>query len=455
MTTTGDTLAAARQLLADLSPTALSALRDDELGAFLSEVEAVGRLADAMRVAGAGELDHRSRRSLGAEGLARRNACSRPEYLLERISGVSQAEAARRIRLSRQLRPSTALDGSPEPAPFPLVGTALDSGELDIDAALAITVNLSRASDRADHEQLAAAEAQLVESAQHLSADLVAAKAKMWRDALDPDGTAPRESRIHEKRRFGIGRETIDGLTPFGGLAEPEFAALLRSAVSERTAPARQPRFLDPDDTSDGGDAVDDFPVDPRTSEQRAYDVVQGLLTAGIRSDGASRTPLHSVATVGVIVRASDLEDESGPAWLDDVREPISAALAAQLACDGGVRLIGVGDNGEPLWLGRRERFHTAAQRAALAARDGGCVFPGCPAPPSWCHAHHVLPWSRGGPTDIDNGVLLCAHHHRLIHAGDYELRMRDGLPEMLSPRWVDPQQIWRPVGGARWRQVS
>jgi hypothetical protein len=227
----------------------------------------------------------------------------------------------------------------------------------------------------------------------------------MWRDALDPDGTAPRESRIHEKRRFGIGRETIDGLTPFGGLAEPEFAALLRSAVSERTAPARQPRFLDPDDTSDGGDAVDDFPVDPRTSEQRAYDVVQGLLTAGIRSDGASRTPLHSVATVGVIVRASDLEDESGPAWLDDVREPISAALAAQLACDGGVRVIGVGDNGEPLWLGRRERFHTAAQRAALAARDGGCVFPGCPAPPSWCHAHHVILWSRGGPTDLDNGA--------------------------------------------------
>jgi hypothetical protein len=402
MTTTGDTLTTARQLLAGLSPVGLSALSDDELGAHLSDVEAVGRLLDAMRVAGASELDHRSRSSLGAEGLARRNACSRPEYLLERITGVSQAEAARRIRLSRQLRSSTALDGRQEPAPFPLVSAALDSGEIDVDAALAITVNLSRASDRADLDQLAAAEARLVEAAQHLSADLVAGEAKLWRDALDPDGTLPREKRIHEKRRFSIGRETIDGLTPFGGLAEPEFAALLRSAVSERTAPSRQPRFLDPDDI---GDEADPLCVDPRTNEQRAYDVLQGLLTAGVRADGASRTPLHSVATVGVIVRAGDLANGSGPAWLDDVREPISAALAAQLACDGGVRLIGVGDTGEPLWLGRRERFHTAAQRAALAARDGGCVFPGCPAPPSWCHAHHVIPWSRGGPTDIDNGT--------------------------------------------------
>lgn len=320
-----------------------------------------------------------------------------------------------------------------------------------MDAALAITTNLKRAADRADLTLLAAAEASLVDSARMVSADLVAGQARVWRDGLDPDGTVPRADRIHEQRRFSIGRENADGLTPFGGLAEPVFAAMLRSAISERTAPSRRPRFLDPDDTADAGSV----PLDGRSREQRAYDVLQGLLTAGIRSERTTRSPLHGVATVSVVVRASDLADETGPAWLDDVREPISAALAAELACDGGARLIAVGDNGQPLWLGDRVRFHTAAQRVALAARDGGCVFPGCPAPPPWCHAHHVVPWSQGGPTDIDNGVLLCAFHHHLLHRGDYRMRMHGGRPQLLGPRWVDPDQRWRPAGGARWQRAA
>jgi hypothetical protein len=117
--------------------------------------------------------------------------------------------------------------------------------------------------------------------------------------------------------------------------------------------------------------------------------------------------------------------------------------------------MIGVDDNGQPLWEGRKKRYFTRAQRRALATRDGGCVFPGCGAPPSWCHAHHVVEWRNGGPTDVDNGVLLCAFHHRLIHRGEFQLRMVRGRPQLLSPRWVDPQQQWRPVGGARWQRAA
>jgi hypothetical protein len=183
--------------------------------------------------------------------------------------------------------------------------------------------------------------------------------------------------------------------------------------------------------------------------------VVVGLLTAGIRHDSATSGPLHSTATVTVVVRASDLACESGPAWLDDVREPISAALAAEIGCDSGITLIGVGDKGQPLWMGRRERYFTAAQRKALALRDGGCVWPGCKAPPSWCHAHHVVSWLQQGPTDIDNGVLLCSFHHHLLHQGEYRMRMVDGLPQLLEPRWMDPKQQWRPVGRPRWSRAA
>jgi hypothetical protein len=456
MTSQSDQLDAARRFLAAVSPVALGALTDDELCAHLADVEGVGRLADALRVSAAAEVDHRSRRSLGTEGLAARSGRPRVAHYLEKVLRISQHEAARRVRIGRDLRPGEALDGTPLPPAFPAVTAAVQRGDLDIDAALAITKNLREASEVARPEVIADVEEQLVREAQHTSADALAIEAIMWRNALDPDGIEPRMARLHQKRRFAIGRENIDGLTPFSGLAEPVFAATLRAAIGERTSPTRQPRFLDESDAT-CDDPTDDlpFPGDGRTREQRAYDVLEGLLTAGIRADRDHTGPLHSSASVSVVVRAGDLAAERGAAWLDDVREPISAALAAVLACDAGTQLIGVDDAGQPLWLGRRERYFTAAQRKALAIRDGGCIFPGCTSPPSWCHAHHVVEWGNGGPTDIDNGVLLCAFHHRLIHRGEFRLRMVRGRPELQSPRWVDRDQQWRPIGGARWQRAA
>jgi hypothetical protein len=455
MTSRSELLSTARDALAALSPAPVGGMTDEELCMHVAEVEELGRLVDSLRVHGAGEVDHRSRRSLGTEGLAYRNGDRRSVHLVERITRTSQAEAARRIRIARDLRPDTALDGTSLPPRFPLVTAAVDRGELGVDAALAITKNLSDAADVASVEAISTAERKLVTAAKVDCADLVAVMATVWRSALDPDGTLPREERMHAKRRFSIGRENVDGLTPFSGLGEPVFIATLRSAIGERTSPARVPRFLDPADAD--LPACDDSPFadDPRTNEQRAYDVLEGLLTAGIRADAEHTGPLHSTASVNITVRASDLANETGPAWLDDVREPISAALAAALACDAGSYVIGLDHHGNPLWMSRRERYFTAAQRKALAVRDGGCVFPGCTAPPSWCHAHHVVEWTRDGPTDIDNGVLLCAFHHRVIHRSEYRLRMIRGRPHLLRPRWIDREQQWIPVGKAKWAMAA
>jgi HNH endonuclease len=63
-----------------------------------------------------------------------------------------------------------------------------------------------------------------------------------------------------------------------------------------------------------------------------------------------------------------------------------------------------------------------AATRRALNARDGGCRWPGCTRPPSWTAAHHVVHWSHHGPTDQDNLVLLCRHHHWCVHEGGWTL---------------------------------
>lgn len=86
------------------------------------------------------------------------------------------------------------------------------------------------------------------------------------------------------------------------------------------------------------------------------------------------------------------------------------------------------------------EQF-TAAQRRAIAARDGCCVFPSCTRPPRWCDAHHLEHREHGGPSVVDNGALLCRFHHRLVHEYGWQLRVDD------SGNWV---AVDRP--GNRWR---
>ncbi|MPZ89493.1 MAG: HNH endonuclease, partial [Nitriliruptorales bacterium] len=84
----------------------------------------------------------------------------------------------------------------------------------------------------------------------------------------------------------------------------------------------------------------------------------------------------------------------------------------------GVVRVITTGAS-QPLDVGRETRVVSAAQRRALAVRDGGCV--GCHAPAVWCEAHHVRHWLDGGPTDLDNLLLACAGCHRDIHDRGWE----------------------------------
>src|SRR5947207_1071753 len=75
-------------------------------------------------------------------------------------------------------------------------------------------------------------------------------------------------------------------------------------------------------------------------------------------------------------------------------------------------------------------------QFRALAVRDGGCRFPGCARPVSWCEAHHVVPWEDGGPTDRANLVLLCwRHHHDFAHHPRWQLKLLpDATVEVTTP---------------------
>ncbi len=141
------------------------------------------------------------------------------------------------------------------------------------------------------------------------------------------------------------------------------------------------------------------------------------------RGDGAARAPAGGAAWV-----------EGGGA--------VGHRTVRRLTCDAVLQRVVRGDAGEVLALGREVRLASRAQRRALAARDRGCIVPGCGAPPDACDAHHVQHWADGGPTDLGNLALLCGSHHTAVHAGVWSVTMgHDGIPEVVPPRWVDPDR--------------
>jgi len=450
-------------LLADLARLQFAASDDETACALSSRIEQAGRLIDGMRAQSAADLDSRSAFELGSEGLGYRVGHRRGVHLVEYLTRTSQGDAARRIHLGRAISPRSTLDGRPLPAEHPHVASAIIDGTMGVDAAAHVIRCLDQAARTAPQVHLDAAELALVDASTRESADLVAVEARLWREALDPDGAELREGELRQRRRFSLGRES-HGLTPFSGACDPASAALLRAAFAESTAPDAGPRFLDAEDAARGSESITtaDGDIvttvrDPRTREQRQYDVLIGLITAGLRSTGSEPGGMRSTATVMAVVKLSDLDSGRGVGWLDDVAEPVSVATVRELACGDGYRTYVTDDFGEPLYEGRRTRYFTPAQRRALAVRDGGCVWPQCTAPPSWCHAHHVEEWKahgHHGSTDLDNGVLLCPAHHHMLHDSAFTMKMIDGRPRLLAPPWIDRDQEWRPVGRGRVTRV-
>jgi hypothetical protein len=150
------------------------------------------------------------------------------------------------------------------------------------------------------------------------------------------------------------------------------------------------------------------------------------------------------------------------PPWLNWVGQ-IPPELAQRLACDCEIwRAVLDPGTGLPLEVGRTQRLVPHWIRKALHARDRGCRWPGCTAPAAWTDGHHLIAWWNGGPTDIDNLLLLCRHHHVKVHEGHWRLELDqstgevriyrpDGTPYDLAPSraWISPnRQTHGPPGG-------
>ena len=121
-----------------------------------------------------------------------------------------------------------------------------------------------------------------------------------------------------------------------------------------------------------------------------------------------------------------------GRAWLHG-GPAIAPEVARRLACDTTTRTLLHDARGSVIDLGRRRRTVTPALRLVLELRDGGCAFPGC----GRAHhlaAHHIVRWADGGPTDRSNLVLLCSHHHTLVHEHGWTVAVIDHRARFARP---------------------
>ncbi|WP_106814937.1 HNH endonuclease signature motif containing protein [Microbacterium timonense] len=442
-------------------------LTDHELVETLRVVEELGRWADAARLGLAGEVGRRSEPGAAEMTLTARYGCDSPAELLERAVGVSNTTARARLRTARAVTTCTSLTGQSRPAPLELARQELAAGRLSLDALTTITDGLRPLQRRCSAEDLAAAETELVQAAVGVAGDPPCSiyelriMAQTWALYLDPDGTLPDEDG-ERRRTFRLGRRR-DDLFPVHGMVTAEVAATLQRLLDAHLNPRvrdRAPRFVEihasagPDSPDDEHD--DEHVHDPRTADQKRHDALASILSSAA-SAAESPTLGGAAPTLVVTVADDQLARDDGVAFIDgpDGAVPVSASFARHVGCHGTIQRVALSANGAIKALRVTDRVFSPWQRRAIAARDGGCIIPGCRVRAAWCEIHHVTPWSRRGPTDVGNGVLLCWHHHRSIETSGWEIRMADGVPEVRPPTWLDPRQRWRSANRALHRELQ
>jgi hypothetical protein len=157
-------------------------------------------------------------------------------------------------------------------------------------------------------------------------------------------------------------------------------------------------------------------------------DALLEVVRRGVASaDGVATTPK---AELFVTVSLDELVARTNAATVFGSGEAgtlLGPETARRIGCDAGIVPVVLGRDGQVLDLGRRFRLFSSAQLRALWLRDGGCTFPQCSVPASWCDGHHLQHWADGGATDLHNAALLCGRHHTVVHRKGYHGELRDG----------------------------
>jgi hypothetical protein len=392
------------------------------------------RIADGVGIALAGEVVTLSEPGLEhplAKALGERS----PEMVLQAYAGLDPAEAAAWCNIGVATQPRTTLLGETLPPLHEPLTRALADGSIRVGNASRVLAVLDEIAPYSSIDERADVEAFLIGEAPKLSDRGFARLCAEVPSRFVPDRLEDRDAM--ERRRAGVDiRRARHGGMQLVVDLHAEAEGFIRAALDARTAPRRQPSFLESSEP--------DLDPDRRTLRQKRLDALVGIMRESLGNDPG--TVAGSSVTMHVTVDLAVLQGAPGCARIAGVDRPLPASAARRLAASAEIVPVVLGGQSEPLDLGRSVRLATASQRSALGIRDGGCIWPRCEAPPGWCEVAHITPWADGGSTDLDNLVLLCAFHHRCFDHDDWQLVRRDGSRYLIPPAWVDPARTPRAI---------
>ncbi len=261
-------------------------------------------------------------------------------------------------------------------------------------------------------------EAKMLEAAETQTPEQLRKTVRDHQYELAGDDGAKRFER-QRKARTARFSERDDGMWQLFALFDPVAAARVRKALNKATD--------------------DDWRTDNRrehtADRHRRADALERLITRTVSADGSEQPQ----GTTLLLMADYDLvDDKLGRPRLAD-GTPLPPHEFHRLACDANI-LCGLFKqaSAEPIWMGSTSRHPNFALRAALEARDQGCI--GCRKEPEWCVSHHIVEWQHGGPTQPDNLVLVCHDCHQKVHHRNWAVEKHpDTGRQYLRPPWQEP----------------
>ena len=397
-----------------------------EVATLVVALERVGRRVSAAQVSALAQADR--------SGIADQTGASSTPVWLHNVADLPVGIGRARLALHLAL------------ADRPVISAAFNAGDIGLEAATVVCSAIDALPGGVPAAMNTDIEVLLVDIARDEGTKAVVQRSMEIAERFDPDGFERQEAEARSGRWLQLIRQH-DGSLKMRGCLDKESAALALAVLDPLAAPRP---------------AVDGVP-DTRKPERRNADAFMQLcqLATPTLPDVRGERP-HLFVTTTLESLERRLEGSPGwpPRWSSQTQhtEPgsleggylISAGAVRRIACDANIIPVVLGSAGQPLDIGRSTRLVNQALRRALILRDGGCAFPGCDRPPSWCDAHHIDHWADGGPTALCNLCLLCVHHHDRVHKDGWTIKMIDGRPWFIPPAWLDPDR--RPRLHSRYR---
>lgn len=402
-----DELVAAREVIASLLARPAYGFTDAELLAIFDQATSHLVALQALQALMLGEID--------ARGLSRADGSTSTAVWMRERHRVSNKTAAASAGLAAALARLPHLaqalsDGAVNAEQAQVIAKAID--DLPADTPIAIK-------EEAEQLLIDLAQTHGPQALRTLGAHILHRIDPGAAERRDADALERAERRAAQTRGLTLTPDALGRVRLLGWLSS-EDAAYITAAIEPLCKPAG--------------------PDDSRTPTQRRADGLVDVCKFALATEELPEKGGDS-AKVVFTMDFEQFRAHLGTGMLDN-GESVTAQTMRRIACNAGIVPALLGGHSVPIDLGQERRLYTGAARRALVLRDGGCAFPGCDRPPKWCEGHHRIPWHLGGRTDLDNGVLLCGYHHRLIHEGDWEIRLgADRRPDFIPPAWIDPQR--------------